>query len=170
MTRVPFPSLSGLRPMLLPASLLTALMAVLLAAPAMGAVPPASAAGAAAIVQAPEPRLPPPPGRGVLAPSGFGRPLRRLPVPASRRPPGIPAGPGAGLQGPRHRIHRVVRRWRPRHHGNRLRHDDPRRHLPLEDPAGMDRRGRRMDGRTPRKPPATPSPPPPAIPNKDLIL
>ena len=26
----------------------------------------------------------------------------------------------------------------------------PHRRLPLEDPAGMDRRGRRMDGRTPR--------------------
>ena len=52
MTRVPFPSLSGLRPMLLPASLLTALLAVLLAVPAMGAVPPAAAAPAA--VQTPD--------------------------------------------------------------------------------------------------------------------
>ena len=164
MTRVPSPSLSGLRPMLLPASLLTALMAVLLAVPAMGAVPPASSGRNPRHCPDPRPRVPPPQGRGVLAPSGFGRPLRRIPVPASRRPPGIPAGPGAGLQGPRHRIHRVVRRWRPRHHGNRLRHADPHRHLPLEDPTGMDRRGRRMDGRTPRKPPATPSPPPPGDP------
>ena len=49
------PSLSGLRPTLLPASLSTVLLAVLLAAPAMGAVPPASAAGVAAIVQTPGP-------------------------------------------------------------------------------------------------------------------
>ena len=152
MTSVPFPSLSGLRPTLLPASLLTVLLAVLLAVPAMGAVPPAPAAGGRRHCPDPRPRVPPPQGRGVLAPSGFGRPLRRLRVPASRRPPGVPAGPGAGLQGPRCRIHRVVQRRRPRHHGNRLRHDHPRRHLPLEDPAGVDRRGRRMDGRTPPKP------------------
>ena len=58
MTRCRSLSLSGLRPMLLPASLLTALMAVLLAVPAMDAVPPARAApvaGAAAIVQTPGP-------------------------------------------------------------------------------------------------------------------
>ena len=53
MTRCRSLSLSSLRPMFLPASLLTALLAVLLAVPAMGAVPPAPAAPA--IVQTPDP-------------------------------------------------------------------------------------------------------------------
>ena len=124
MTSVPSPSLSGLRPMLLPASLLTALMAVLLAVPAMGAVPRP---------RRPEDRRhcpdPPAPSPSAPGPRSIGAFWFRATasahpsscVPKTARP--VPAGPGAGLQGPRHRIHRVVRRWRPRHHGNRLRHD-----------------------------------------------
>ena len=99
----------------------------------------------------PRPRVAPPQGGGVLASSGFGRPLRRLPVPASRRPPRHSCRAGSRPSGtPPSNPFGVVGRWRPRRHGNRLRHDDPRpRHLPLEYPSGVDRGGRRMDGRTP---------------------
>ena len=134
MTRVPFPSLFGLRPMLAAGIPVDGPSGRAFDGPARGTRGGRRYRESPAAVQTPDLESLPPSGRGILAPTGFGRPQPAPPSSCAPRPPGIPAGPGAVLPRPRCRNHRVVRRRRPGDPGNRLRHDDPRRRLPLEDP------------------------------------
>ena len=150
MTRCPSLSLSGLRPMLLPASLLTALLAVLLTVPL--AVPVAAAAieSPRGAVQTPDLESLRPRAEEYwrLLISGDRAGASQFLRPEDR--PAFLQGQEEPLRDPAIESIELSDDGAQRDRGNRHRRDYPRRRPPLEDPAGVDRGGRRMDGPTPR--------------------
>ena len=151
MTRCPSLSLSGLRPMLLPASLLTALLAVLLTVPL--AVPVAAAAieSPRGAVQSPDPDSLRPRAEEYwrLLISGDRAGASQFLRPEDR--PAFLQGQEQAFRDP------AIESIELSDDGAQATVEiaidvlTPHRHLPLEDPAGVDRRGRRMDGRRPRR-------------------